>query len=88
MSHFKRFTEGVILPVAWVETNAVQFPEETKRTVYHATFTLRAVEQGMMYAFPLLTVVFALILACIVIPCGGKSIKEPPIQVIKLVSSV
>ncbi|KAK3931604.1 Scavenger receptor class B member 1 [Frankliniella fusca] len=85
---YKSFPNGIILPVAWIETNAVQFPAETKRTVYHATFTLRAVEQGMMYAFPLLTLVFGLILACLIVPCWGTHPKEPPIQVIKLVPSV
>lgn len=84
ISLLSSFKDGTILPVAWIETMANQFPAETKRSIYHATFTLRAVEQGMMYAFPLLTTVFALILACIVIPCGRKPPREPPIQVIKL----
>ncbi|XP_034244002.1 scavenger receptor class B member 1-like isoform X2 [Thrips palmi] len=79
-----RFEDGMIIPVAWIETNARQFPEETKRAVYHATFTLRAVEKGMMYAFPILTFIMACILACIIIPCGTKRPKEPPIQVIRL----
>lgn len=79
-----RFEDGTIIPVAWIETNAREFPEETKRTVYHATFTLRAVERGMMYAFPILTILMATILVCILIPCGTKRPKEPPIQVIRL----
>lgn len=84
IAQLNNFKDQTILPVAWIETNANQFPAETKRAVFHATFTLRAVEKGMMYAFPALTLVFALILACIVIPCGKKSPKEPPIQVIRL----
>ena len=49
--------------------NATDFPEDTKVALYHVTYTVRALERGLMYALPVMGIVAALSALWIVIPC-------------------